>query len=146
MFWFCLHFPGVPYFYASMEPCSWTSELTRSPCSAHVSSSHLPSIQRWLFSLAATSFVNFATFWKGHPVLKPDQIFLSIWGWVNSVFFSFFLFVSGWMYNDSMCLLCSSIWQAKKQNKTKPYIKCTGCWCFFHASCFPCIHRLHFTF
>lgn len=85
------NFPGVPYFCASTEPCSWTSELTRSPCSVHVSSSHLPSIQRWLLSLAAASFVNFATFWKGHSVLKPDLTFFFLFGdeW-TLLFFSFY--------------------------------------------------------
>lgn len=129
MFWFCLNFPGVPHFYASTEPCSWTSELTRSPCSAHVSSSHLPSIQRWLLSLAATSFVNFATFWKGHPVLKPDLIIFSISGWENSAFFFLPLFVSGWMYNDFIFLLCSLIWQAKKKSPTENAL----------GGVFPCI-------
>lgn len=75
VFWFCLNFPGVSYFYASWEACSWTSGVIRGPCSDHVSSSHLPSSQRWVLSLATSSFVNFATFWEGHPVLKPDLIF-----------------------------------------------------------------------
>lgn len=50
------------------------------------------------------------------------------------LFFFLPLFVSGWMYNDFIFLLCSLIWQAKKK---KPYRKCPG-WCFsmhhvFHA-------------
>lgn len=61
-------------------------------------------LRHGVHSLAATSFANFATFWKGHLVLKPDLIFFG-GGWVSPTFLH--LSLSGWTHNDSRFLLCS---------------------------------------